>query len=815
MPTYTLEKKMYKTDHLPGLQGLTESEVKELHASGQGNVAPLRTSRSSIQIVRENVFTSVNMILFVLGIALIWLGQTSDAIVSVSVVFFNILVGVVQEIRAKRTLDRIALLNRPSAIVIREGRGQLVDPDEIVRHDLLAIRSGDQVLVDGPIVGDGRLEVDESLLTGEADPVSKRAGDMLYSRSFCLTGRAYYQADKVGAQSVANQLTASARAFRRVYTPLQQQINVIIQVMLLVAIFFEILLVISSQINHAPLVKSVEMAVVILGIVPKGLLLAASVAYALGALRIVSKGTLVQQANAVESLSNVDVLCMDKTGTLTANAMVLDALHPFDMEASDVWCMLGNYVASVSVSNATSTAIGAACDKNTLSNLHVCEEMPFSSSRKWSALSIDDATQRGVYVLGAPEILQPYLRNGTELEALIAEGAARGLRMVLFAYYPDIVPLYDADGEPCLPGGLIALGLVSLRDTLRPEAQKTLSSFVEAGIELKMISGDHPETVAALARQAGLETGIKVVSGEELAGMDDAELAQIAEEVTIFGRITPEQKARLVRALRSRDHYVAMIGDGVNDVLSLKQANLGIAMYSGSSAARGVADIVLLNDSFAALPHVFQEGQRIRNGMRNILQLFLIRVMYTTLLLVATMVLGGFPFVPKQNAILTLLTEGIPTLALAAWARPGVSQRDLTRSLLHFVLPTALTLGLAGLGVYLVELVASAQLIVAQSALTTFAVLCGVLLVSFVAPPARAGLGNSVLRGDWRPALLGLGLLGGYGVVLATPPLRALFSVVPLGMYDYALIGSVAMAWGLSLYWLCRARLLERFLQID
>src|SRR2546421_11772574 len=245
MPINTLEKKTYNTDHLPGLQGLTESEVRALRASGQGNVAPLRTSRSSIQIVRENVFTSVNMILFVLGIGLIWLGQTSDAIVSVSVVFFNVLVGVVQEIRAKRTLDRIALLNRPRAIVIREGQERFVDPDEIVRHDLLVIRAGDQVLVDGPIVDDGRLEVDESLLTGEADPVSKRTGDMLYSGSFCLSGSAYYQAEKVGAQSVANQLTASARAFRRVYTPLQRQINVIIQVMLLVAIFFEILLAIS------------------------------------------------------------------------------------------------------------------------------------------------------------------------------------------------------------------------------------------------------------------------------------------------------------------------------------------------------------------------------------------------------------------------------------------------------------------------------------------------------------------------------------------------------------------------------------------
>src|SRR5215471_9897048 len=470
MSTSLLEQKTQSGANSERFNGLSASEVLERRTNGQGNRASLKTSRSTLQIVRENVFTTVNTILFVLGIVLIILGQISDALVSVSVVFINVLVGVVQELRAKRTLDRIALLTRPQVAAIREGQEQLIDPGEIVAGDLLVVRPGDQIVVDGPIVNDSRLEVDESLLTGEADPVSKRTGDWLYSGSFCLSGSAYYEAEKVGASSVANQLTTEARAFRRVSTPLQRQINLIIQVMLLVAIFFELLVVLNSWIHPIPLVKSVEMAVVVIGIVPKGLILATSVAYALGALRIlhitpaetksrresrvagadiknVGKGALVQKANAVESLSNVDVLCLDKTGTLTANALALDAVYPLGLEESELRRLLGNYVASLSVSNTTSTAIGAACSGRALS---VIEEVPFSSARKWSALAIDDAAQRGVYLLGAPDVLQPFLHNGTEIGAIVQEGAERGLRMLLFAFCPDFFPLRDPAGEPSL-----------------------------------------------------------------------------------------------------------------------------------------------------------------------------------------------------------------------------------------------------------------------------------------------------------------------------------------------------------------------------
>ncbi len=796
-------------------QGLSESEAADRRRRGLGNVLPVKTSRTYAQILRENVLVPVNVIMFSLGLALVILGQVSDALISVGVAFFNVLVGTVQEVRAKRVLDRITLLTRPKVTVLRGGQEHVVDPSDVVIGDILVLRPGDQVVVDGRVVSGARLEVDESLLSGESEPVVKQQHDWLYSGSFCTSGSACYLAEKVGAESVAGQLALGARAFRRVYTPLQRQINLILQVMLLVAIFFELLLVLAIRDNRVSLVESVKMAVVVIGIVPKGLLLATSVAYALGAVRIVGKGALVQQANAIEALSNVDVLCLDKTGTLTANVLVLERLSPLHIEEERLRHLLGSYVASASVSNLTSAAIGMACPGQPL---HVLEEVAFSSARKWSALSFDDAQLQGTYVLGAPDILQPYLREGMDrdVEALLQAETERGRRLLLFASQPADASLLDCHGNPTLPHDLVPLGIVSLRDQLRPEAQATLAGFAEAGIQLKVLSGDHPETVAALAKQAGFAASGSTISGEDLAGMDTAHLAQVAQEHAIFGRITPQQKARLVQSLRERGHTVAMIGDGVNDVLALKQASLGLAMQSGSAATRGVADIVLLEDSFAALPQVFREGQRIRQGMHSILKLFLTRVLYMIGLLVAIMIVDGFPFVPRQNAILTLLTEGIPALALASWAQPrAVASKRTLPSLLHFVIPAATTLCLAALGVFMAGFTSAAQLPLAQSALTSFTITGGLLLIPFVVPPARAWAGGSSLTGDWRPTLLSLGLLAGYAALLAIPPLRAFFELTALDARSYLLIGLVALAWALVLRLVWHARLLERFLQLD
>lgn len=794
-------------------QGLTEVEVAERRKRGLGNVFPLKSSRSYWQIIWENLFVSVNVIMFALGFALIVLGQVSDALISVGVAFFNVLVATVQEIRAKRLLDQITLLMRPKATVIRNGQERLVDPAELVVGDLLLVHPGDQIVVDGPLISDDRLEMDESLLSGESDLAPKRKGDWLYSGSFCMSGSGRYQAEKVGNESLANQLASGARAFRRVTTPLQRQISVILQAMLLVALFLEILLVLAVQENRISLVESVKMAVVVIGIVPKGLLLATSVAYALGAVRMIGKGVLIQQANAVEALSNVDMLCLDKTGTLTANALQLERLIPVQIEEAQLRRLLGDYASSLSVSNATSAAIAMACPGH---HLHVIEEAAFSSERKWSALTLDEAEMQGTYILGAPEKVPVAFPQQQELEASRAAETAQGRRVLLFAYRHDPAPLYDQHGEPVLPTDLVPLGLVSLSDQLRPEASQTLRAFAEAGIQLKIISGDHPDTVAALVKQAGFQTGKGAFSGEALSTMDAAQLAQVAEEHSIFGRISPQQKASLVQALHRRGHTVAMIGDGVNDVLSLKQADLGIAMQSGSSATRGAADVVLLKDSFAALPQMFQEGQRIQHGMHNILKLFLTRVSYMIILLIAIMIVDGFPFVPKQNAILTLLTEGIPALALASWARAGsFEQKRTQRALLHFVLSAALTLSLLGLGVYLTTFSVTAQLSMAQSALTTFTITCGLLLIPFVEPPSKFWVGGSELGGDWRPSLLALGLLLAYAGLLAIAPLRAFFELMALDATLYLFIGAVALVWALLIRWLWRSHLLERFLQGD
>src|SRR2546428_106772 len=516
-------------------QVLSEDEVAARRAQGLGNTMPVKTSRSYVQIARENIFNPNKNLLYTLGIALAVLGKISDALISGGVVSLNVTVSVIQEVRAKRTLDRIAVLTRPSTTVIRSGKERSVDPGDIVMGDILLVRPGDQIVVDGPVLSTNRLDVDESLLTGESNLIEKRPGDNLYSGSFCVNGSAYYQAEKVGTQSVAYQLTNGARAFRRVYTPLQKQINLVIRCLLLIAVFLEVLLLISVVIfrlvQDVPFVEVVKMSVVILGIVPIGLFLATTVSYSLGAVRIVRKGALVQQANAIESLSNVDVLCLDKTGTLTSNAITLNTLHPLSAQVSEVQRLLGDYVASVSVGNKTSEAIGNVYTGHVR---HVREEVTFSSDHKWSGLCVDEGADQGCYILGAPDILQLSLRSGaSEIQSLVDTEAAQGFRLVLFAYTPTLVALHDEHDEPSLPPHLLPLGLVSLQDVIRPEAAETLAHFAAVGVQVKIISGDSPQTVEALAKQAGLSQDISVVSGTALAHMDAPQFAQVANEATI------------------------------------------------------------------------------------------------------------------------------------------------------------------------------------------------------------------------------------------------------------------------------------------
>ena len=790
--------------------GLTESEAVARRARGEGNDAAIRTGRSYAQIARENVFTFINFVLFGLGLALVLLGRWSDAVVSVGVVGINLLVGVIQEIRAKRTLDRIALLTRPTATVIRDGHARSVDPAEIVVGDVLRLAPGDQIVVDCVVLDGGHMEVDESLLTGESDLISKAPGDSVYSGGFCVSGGGCFEATHVGSTSLANRLTAGARAFRRIYTPLQQEINRVVRLILVLAIGMELLLVVAAFIERLPMVESVKMSVVIAGLVPNGLFLAIALAYAMGAVRIARHGALVQQANAVESLSNVEVLCLDKTGTLTTNRIRFQDVHPVGVDAADFLRRLGTFAASCSAGNRTSDAIAAALGR---APGRVLEEVPFSSARKWSASIIDaEPAARGTYVLGAPEMLASAVQLSDEHTAKAAALMANGLRVLLFAYRPDAVTLHDASGEPRLPDGLQPLGLVSLSDELRPEVQPTLAGFAAAGIKLKIISGDSPATVQALAAQAGLAPDSRAVSGLELAELEADRFGDVASETTVFGRVTPSQKQQLIRALRDRGQYVAMIGDGVNDVLSLKQANLGIAMQSGSQAARAVADLILLDDRFGVLPKAFREGQRIVSGMLDILKLFLSRILYVALLITAVAAAqAGFPLAPKHSALLSLFAVGLPTLALAAWAQPAAPRASLLGPVFRFAVPAALTLAVAGLGVYVGYFVVLGPAM-AQTALTVVSVLCSLLLVVFVEPPTVWWTGGDVLTSDRRPVVLAALLILAFAVIVAVPPLREFFELAPLAFGDVAIVTGVTCAWALVVRWVWRIRLVDRLI---
>jgi cation-transporting ATPase E len=826
------EKPVLETTSSLRVQGLSESEVLARRARGLGNKVELRTSRTYGQILRENLFTFFNLVLFGIGLGFLVLGSPSEAIITSGVGLLNVIIAVEQEIRAKRKLDQIALLTRPRATVIREGREQTVDPGEVVLGDVLIVGPGDQVVADGTVVGNGRMDVDESLLTGEADPVPKKAGDPVFSGSFCVVGRAAYEATKVGAESLANQLAAKARTFTRECTPLQREVDLFVRVLLAIIAFFGILLAISTFVRHdVSLLEAVRQASVVMGIAPSSMFLMIVVAYALGALRIADKGALVQQANSVESLCNVTVLCLDKTGTLTANRIQLETIESLGTDPNghegQLQKILGSYARSTSAGNRTTDALAASCAGQARAPR---DEVPFSSTRKWSALAFDDDDLHGLYVLGAPEVLESYLsrdavsttRSGQAWEGRAAEWTARGLRVVLFAYSPEVMSLAEIDGEPHLPRELIPLCLLSFRDELRAEAGQTLEKFKKVGIEIKILSGDHPDTVVALARQVGVIPAgepVKAIAGSNLDRMDDAQLARTAVETTIFGRITPQQKERLVRALRSQGHYVAMTGDGVNDVLALKQANLGIAMQSGSQAARTVSAIVLLNDSFAVLPEAFAEGQRIVNGMTDILKLYMTRVLSLALLIVAIAMLGaGFPFSATQNSLLSLLTLSLPAFGLALWARPGpVPKTNLTRRLMHFVMPAVIVTSTAGLIVYLYYFVETGgNTVYAQQALTYAMVAMGLLLLVFVEPPTRVWAGGDTLAGDRRPTLLAVALFVGFAMLVAVPSLRGLYGMALLQTpTDYVSIALLTLAWALGLRYTWRARLVDRYLNIN
>ena len=812
--------------------GLTHDEVLRRRAAGQGNNVKIKTSRSYWEIFQENLITFINMVFFSLSAIMIALRRYGDAILVAVVILTGVIIGIVQEIWAKQKLDEIALLQRPTASVIREGKELEIVPDDLVLGDFIALRSGDQILVDGIIVGEGKVEVDESLLTGESDLIVKTEGDQVFSGTTCFSGMAYFEATQVGTHTVAYKLITGARSFRKVLTPLQREINVVIRALLMVSCFLWLLVGISFFSRTYSFADIVQHAAVVAGLVPAGLLIAITVAYGTGAVRMLGQDVLIQQANAVESLSHVDVLCVDKTGTLTANQINLHSVYPIGISDLDLRKIMGDYAHNTTAPNKTSEALAIACPGTPKT---VNAEIPFSSARKWSAIALNqpDSTENAnktAYILGAPEMLEDAIEYTKEMRSVLDEGTVQGLRVLMFGECAATDWMND---EACTLPLIKPLGILYFSDQLRTNVAETLSQFRAAGVELKVISGDNPDTVASIARQAGLpiDDDLKIVSGLDLTAMGEAEFRQTALSATIFGRITPEQKAALVKALRDQKRYVAMIGDGVNDVLSLKQANLGIAMESGSKATRSVADIVLLKDSFASLPQALLEGQRIHNGIRDSLALFLVRIGCVTILIFSiAMVTDSFPLLNKQSALLALYGVGLPTAAFPLWAIPGVVQkrRSLMRSLLHFIVPATITMTIVALFVYLLFLVraildlppgariSAADYTLPRTALVTVLVFCHLLLLPFLKPPTQffVGGGEPVCK-DWRYGISAIVLTGLTLITLLNPVLRDFFELATLSGADIVFLLAVALEWGLILRVLWRSRFFDRFLGID
>ncbi len=813
---------------MPYPTGLTHEDVLRRRAAGQGNNVKVQTSRSYLEIFQENFLTFINMVFFSISGVMIALRRYSDAILVVVIILMGVVIGIVQEIWAKRKLDEIALLQRPTAIVIREGDEFEITPDQLVLGDILVVKAGDQILVDGMIFGDGKVEIDESLLTGESDLILKTSGDAVFSGTICVSGSAYFEATQVGANTVAYKLISGARSFRKILTPLQREINLIIRALLLVACFLWLLVMISFFSRTYSFADIVQHAAVVAGLVPAGLLIAITVAYGTGALRMLGEDVLIQQANAVESLSHVDVLCLDKTGTLTANHINLQSIHGIDYPEAALRQILGDYAHNTTAPNRTSEALAAGCEGKAQ---RVVAEIAFSSARKWSAIALASLTtdEAQAYVLGAPEMLEETLTFTDEIRSLLQAGTSQGLRVLIFAMAAGTDWMTSA--ETVLPL-LKPLAVLYFSDQLRTNVAETLHQFRTAGVELKVISGDNPETVAALARQAGLtvDGDLKVVSGLDLAKLSSAEFDQVTKTATVFGRITPEQKAAIVKSLRTQQRYVAMIGDGVNDVLSLKQANLGIAMESGSKATRSVADIVLLKDSFASLPHALIEGQRIQNGIRDSLAIFLIRIASVTILIFSiAMVTDSFPMFNKQSALLALYGTGLPTAMFPIWAQPGATKKrqKVLRSLLHFIVPATITMTIVALFVYLLFLMRAildlqpgllltdADYALPRTALVAVLIFCHLLLLPFLKPPTRHWVGGEPLSGDLRYSGIALIMAGVTLLTLMVPMLRDFFELATLSSMDILFLITVALEWAFIQRALWRSRFFDNFLGVD
>ena len=713
------------------MTGLTNEQVNQRMEEGLVNANENPNTRTYKQIIRENTLTFFNFLNIVLLVLVLLVGSYKNSMF-VFIIIINTVIGILQEIRAKKTIDKLAILAQTKISVLREGEITSIPTEELVLDDYVLLKTGDQVPADARVL-EGSLEVNESLLTGEADNLAKNAGDELFSGSFVTSGEACCQVIHVGKDNYAAQITSEAKEFKRHNSELRNSLNAILKVISIIIVPLGLLLFYKQYYLVGDSMKDAVVSTVaaVLGMIPEGLVLLTSVALTLGSLVLAQKKTLVQELYCIETLARVDTLCLDKTGTITEGSMCVDQVIPYkvreeaavaqaveiaaeseDLEetadeemtlASDdisdkektvtdeepvqeeekaaiaeVEEIMGNLMAVLKDENATAEALRKRF--RIKKNMTLKYAIPFSSDRKYSGASFSG---QGTFLMGAAQFLFP--QGQESLKELCGQYAGQGFRILVLAYSPQ-----EAE-SPALPQELMPVALILLTDVIRAEAPETLKFFDSQEVDLKVISGDDPVTVASIARKAGLKNADRYVDATTLYTKEDLE--QAVGEYSVFGRVTPQQKKEMVQALKAQGHTVAMTGDGVNDVLALKEADCSVAMAQGSEAAKNIANVVLLDSNFASMPHIVNQGRRVVNNIRTAASMFLIKTIFSVCLSLLTIFFGqAYPFEPIQMSLISACAVGIPTFLLAQENNYDKIDHTFLRHVFMNAFPAAITI---------------------------------------------------------------------------------------------------------------------------
>ena len=759
--------------------GLTQAEAAERAARGLTNRAPTETSRSLGEIIRANVFTRFNAILGTLLVVILTVGPLQDALFGI-VLVVNTAIGIAQEWRAKQTLDRLSLLSAAKATVVRDGARHEIDVPDIVQGDVVELTPGSQIVADGEVLDADALEVDESLLTGESVAEAKDPGDQVMSGSFVTAGRGWHRADKVGAEAYANDLASQAKRFSLVKSELRQGTDQILTWVTWLIVPVAALLVYSQLRSDESLPEAIRGSVAGIGsMIPEGLVLLTSVAFAASVIRLGKRKVLIQELAAIEVLARVDVVCIDKTGTITEPVMEVVATEPLAGATKEaVQAALGGLAWADPEPNASMSALAQAFAAPGWSTTW---RIAFSSARRFSAAGFGGD---GDWALGAPDGLLPasVAPDAAKQAAELVDDHSRQGRRVLLLCRINGKPADAAGGPPANE----PVAVIALEERIRAEAEQTLSYFRGQGVTVKVISGDDPRTVGAVATRVGIDGADHPLDARQLLHMDDTELADAVEATAVFGRVAPHQKQSMVKALQSRGHVVAMTGDGVNDVLALKEADLGLAMGSGSAASRAVAPVVLLDSSFASLPPMLAEGRQVIANVERVANLFLTKTVYATLLALAIGVAQlPFPFLPRHLTIVSSLTIGIPAFFLALAPNDRRYFPGFVGRVLRFAVPAGSVAAAVTFGAYvLARDTAGVSQEEARTVATITLFLVTLWVLAMLARPTN----------PWRAGLVGA-MAGAFVVVLAVPGLRDFFALeLPSSAMIGSAIGLAAMA---------------------